>query len=158
MGLVPTSEAQSVSLLHSAVRRFPNSVKHEFTFGTGLYGLKPSYGRFATLGARSGMPGQEAVRSINGPMSSSLEAVKLWAKTVIDDKPWERDPGMIPIPWREVDVKGKKLSFGMWTAVSFNPPDSDTVRYYYGRWNCGSDSSCPAGSARCQDFAGEGRP
>lgn len=59
------------------------------------------------------MPGQEAVRSINGPMSSSLEAVKLWAKTVVDDKPWEKDPGMIPIPWREVDVNGKKLSFGM---------------------------------------------
>jgi amidase len=62
------------------------------------------------------MPGQEAVRSINGPMSSSLDAIKFWAKTVVDGKPWEKDPGMIPIPWREVDVKSAKLSFGMLTS------------------------------------------
>lgn len=32
-----------------------------------LFSLKPSLGRFPTFGARSAMPGQEAVHSINGP-------------------------------------------------------------------------------------------
>ncbi|TXT15767.1 hypothetical protein VHUM_00270 [Vanrija humicola] len=78
----------------------------------GIYGLKPSFGRFATFGARSGMPGQEAVRSINGPMSSDLESVELWSKTVVDTKPWERDPNMLPIPWREVELP-QQLAFGL---------------------------------------------
>ncbi|OCF37149.1 amidase [Kwoniella heveanensis BCC8398] len=79
----------------------------------GLYSLKPSFGRFATYGARSGLPGQEAIRSINGPMSSSLSAVQLWSKAVVDTgKPWTVDPNMLPIPWREVEVP-EKLCFGM---------------------------------------------
>lgn len=79
---------------------------------SGIYGLKPSFGRFPTYGARSGMPGQEAVRSVNGPMSSSLEACSLWAKTVVDSEPWLRDPNMLPIPWRTVTLP-KTLCFGI---------------------------------------------
>jgi len=67
----------------------------------GLYSLKPSFGRFPTYGARSGMPGQEAVRSINGPMSASLEGVQLWMKAVLASKPWQRDPNVIHLPFRE---------------------------------------------------------
>ncbi|OWZ61424.1 hypothetical protein AYX15_06373 [Cryptococcus neoformans] len=78
----------------------------------GLYSLKPSFGRFPTYGARSGLPGQEAIRSINGPMSTALESVAMWAKTVVDNKPWNRDPNMIPIPWRDVEVP-EKLCFGL---------------------------------------------
>lgn len=39
----------------------------------GLFALKPSFGRFPTMGARSGMPGQESVASINGPWVYSKE-------------------------------------------------------------------------------------
>ncbi|WWC73537.1 uncharacterized protein I206_107509 [Kwoniella pini CBS 10737] len=78
----------------------------------GLYSLKPSFGRFATYGARSGLPGQEAIKSINGPMSTSLEAVELWAKSVVGAEPWYRDPNMLPIPWREVNIP-QKLCFGL---------------------------------------------
>ncbi|RSH94942.1 hypothetical protein EHS25_000026 [Saitozyma podzolica] len=78
----------------------------------GLFSLKPSFGRFATYGARSGLPGQEAVRSINGPMSTSLSAVELWAKAVVGSEPWTRDPNMLPIPWREVTLP-EQLCFGL---------------------------------------------
>ncbi|WWD20157.1 hypothetical protein CI109_104633 [Kwoniella shandongensis] len=78
----------------------------------GLYSLKPSFGRFATYGARSGLPGQEAIRSINGPMSTSLAAVELWSKAVVDKEPWKYDPNMIPIPWRDVTIP-EKLCFGL---------------------------------------------
>ncbi|WVQ75106.1 hypothetical protein IAR50_004715 [Cryptococcus sp. DSM 104548] len=73
----------------------------------GLYSLKPSFGRFPTYGARSGLPGQEAIRSINGPLSGTLEGVELWARGVVGKKPWERDPNMVPIPWREYEVPDK---------------------------------------------------
>ncbi|WVQ79332.1 hypothetical protein IAT38_001429 [Cryptococcus sp. DSM 104549] len=78
----------------------------------GLYAIKPSFGRFATYGARSGLPGQEAIKSINGPMSASLGAVELWAKSVVGKEPWKCDPNMLPIPWREVEVP-EKLCFGI---------------------------------------------
>lgn len=79
---------------------------------SGIYGLKPSFGRFPTYGARSGMPGQEGVRSINGPMSASLEACSLFAKAVVDSEPWIRDPLCLPIPWREVELP-QQLCFGI---------------------------------------------
>lgn len=79
---------------------------------SGIYALKPSFGRFPTYGSRSGMPGQEAVRSINGPMSSSLEACKLWCSAVVGSQPWLRDPYVVPIPWREVQLP-EQLCFGM---------------------------------------------
>ncbi|WVR08198.1 hypothetical protein IAU60_005245 [Kwoniella sp. DSM 27419] len=78
----------------------------------GLYSLKPSFGRFATYGARSGLPGQEAIKSINGPMSTSLQSVELWSKAVVDSEPWKRDPNMLPIPWRDVELP-QKLAFGL---------------------------------------------
>ncbi|KAK4686086.1 amidase, partial [Tremellales sp. Uapishka_1] len=79
---------------------------------TGIYTIKPSFGRFPTYGARSGMPGQEAVKSINGPMSSTIGGMELWAKAIVGNKPWERDPNMLPIPWREVTLP-EKLCFGL---------------------------------------------
>ncbi|KAL7422614.1 hypothetical protein Q5752_003262 [Cryptotrichosporon argae] len=79
---------------------------------TSLYSLKPSYGRFPTLGSRAGLQGQEAVRGVNGPMSSSLESVELFARAVVGTEPWKSDPGCIPIPWRSVELP-KKLCFGL---------------------------------------------
>ena len=78
----------------------------------GLYSLKPSFGRFPTYGARSGMPGQEAVRSINGPMSATLEGVESWTKAVVGSEPWLNDPNMLPIPYRIITLP-QKLFFGM---------------------------------------------
>ncbi len=81
---------------------------------TGIYTLKPSFGRFPTHGTRSGLPGQEAVRSVNGPMSCSLEAVELWTSTVIQSEPCLRDPNMVPLQWKDVDWETpSKLIFGL---------------------------------------------
>lgn len=82
----------------------------------GLYSLKPSFGRFPTLGSKSGMPGQEAVNSINGPMANDLEALSIFARAVIDAEPWRWDPKCIPIPWRSVEpssVPERGLVFGI---------------------------------------------
>ncbi|KAF8306763.1 amidase [Clavulina sp. PMI_390] len=79
----------------------------------GLYSLRPSFGRFPTYGARSGLAGQEAVNSVNGPLSRSLEALSIFASAVVDGgKPWLHDPKAVPIPWRAVNLP-KKLSIGV---------------------------------------------
>lgn len=46
---------------------------------TGIYTLRPSFGRFPTGGARSGLAGQEAVNSVNGPMARSVASLELFA-------------------------------------------------------------------------------
>lgn len=74
---------------------------------TGLFTLRPSFGRFPTLGCRSGLPGQDAVRSVNGPLARTLDDVILEAKTVVDAQPWLHDSRMVPLPWRETALPAK---------------------------------------------------
>ncbi|PWZ03015.1 amidase [Testicularia cyperi] len=69
---------------------------------TGLWGLKPSFGRFPTHGCRSGLAGQEAVMSINGPMCVAPEGLEIYGKSVVDTEPWTVDPKCVPLPWTPV--------------------------------------------------------
>ncbi|TRM63743.1 amidase signature domain-containing protein [Schizophyllum amplum] len=90
----------------------------------GLYTLRPSLGRFPTYGARSGMAGQEAIHSVNGPLSRSLSALSTYAAAVVGTEPWHRDHKTLPIPWRTVSLP-EKLCFGVIAddgVVRPNPP------------------------------------
>ncbi|KAG8629563.1 hypothetical protein KVT40_003428 [Elsinoe batatas] len=70
---------------------------------TGIFTVRPSAGRFPIVGAKSGLAGQEAVRSVLGPMARSLEDVEVWSRAVVGVEPWRVDPSCVPIPWREVE-------------------------------------------------------
>ncbi|KAH7193681.1 amidase signature domain-containing protein [Fusarium flagelliforme] len=81
---------------------------------TGLFTLRPSSGRFPVRNCRSGMPGQEAVQSVNGPLGRTLQDIQLYSKAVIDSQPWLADPKCLPIPWRPAQLPSKlKIAF-MW--------------------------------------------
>ncbi|KAK2627965.1 hypothetical protein QTJ16_002611 [Diplocarpon rosae] len=96
----------------------------------GLYGFKPSFGRFPVYGTRSGITGQDFIYSNNGPMSRSLGALKLYCRAVLSAEvsPWNLDPKCVPIPWREevIQPAGRKLRFGIVFdndgAVTVQPP------------------------------------
>jgi amidase len=45
------------------------------------------------------MAGADPIPGVIGPMSTSLEGIKLFMKTVIDSKPWLSEPALVPIPW-----------------------------------------------------------
>ncbi|KAK7416654.1 hypothetical protein QQZ08_011920 [Neonectria magnoliae] len=81
---------------------------------TGIFTLRPSAGRFPVRNTRSGMPGQEAVQSVNGPLATTLDDVELYSKSVVDGKPWLRDPRCLPIPWRDVQLPTKLRIAVMW--------------------------------------------
>ncbi|KAI1154547.1 amidase [Nemania diffusa] len=81
---------------------------------TGLFTLRPSAGRFPTLGCRSGLPGQEAVMSVNGPLTRSLGDLAFYSKTVVDAEPWHGDPRCLPIPWRAVALPAKLRIAVLW--------------------------------------------
>ncbi|KAI4727784.1 acetamidase [Aureobasidium sp. EXF-10728] len=79
---------------------------------TGIFALRPSFGRFPTVLSKSGLAGQEAVNSVNGPMARTLNDIEFFARNVVDTEPWRLDPKCLPIPWRNIDV-GKKLRLGV---------------------------------------------
>ncbi|KAK8064680.1 Acetamidase [Apiospora phragmitis] len=85
---------------------------------TGLFTLRPSFGRFPTLGCRSGMPGQEAVQSVNGPLARTLGDLEAYCRAVVGAEPWhDADPRCLPIPWRTPSppLLGRKLKIAvMW--------------------------------------------
>lgn len=81
---------------------------------TGIFTLRPSFGRFPTLGCRSGMAGQEAVQSVNGPMTRTITDLELYCAAVVGSRTWLRDPRCVPIPWRAVELPAKLRVAVMW--------------------------------------------
>lgn len=84
----------------------------------GLYGLRPSSYRIPFGGLSSTMVGQEQIVAVLGPLSTSLEGLKLFMKTVINGKPWLNEPSLVPMPWRDQESyltkpSGKKLKIGV---------------------------------------------
>jgi amidase len=97
---------------------------------TGIFTLRPSHGRFTTQRCRSGLAGQEAVKSVNGPMARTLEDVVMYSKAVIGAKPWLVDPTMLPMPWQEVKLGNKLKIAVMWDdgICTPTPPVSRALR------------------------------
>lgn len=91
---------------------------------TGIFTLRPSFGRFTTQRCTSGLAGQEAVASVNGPMARTLEDIALYSEAVIDAQPWLVDPKCIPIPWRHVEPKRRLKIAALWNdgVVAPTPP------------------------------------
>ena len=96
----------------------------------GLYGLRPSSYRLPTDGWSATMLYQEQIVAVIGPLSTSLEGIKLFMKTILAAKPWLVEPSLIPLPWKDVGAQllsngTKKLKIGiLWTdeVVRPHPP------------------------------------
>ncbi|KAI3339038.1 amidase [Ustulina deusta] len=98
---------------------------------TGIFTLRPSFGRFPTLGCRSGLPGQEAVQSVNGPMTRTLGDLEYYCKTVVGSEPWHGDPRCLPIPWRDVTLPPRLKIAVLWhdSIVLPTPPVTRALRH-----------------------------
>jgi Asp-tRNA(Asn)/Glu-tRNA(Gln) amidotransferase A subunit family amidase len=88
--------------------------------------MKPTSGRLPVGGLTATQMGEEQVVPTIGPLSTSLEGCKLFIKTIIDAKPWYKEPTLLPFPWREEDFfKGRKVKVAvMWDdgVVKLHPP------------------------------------
>lgn len=81
-----------------------------------LYGLKPSVGRFPSWGGMSGIPGQEFVPAVSGPMARDLDSLRLFCETILSPAaaPWRKDPKCLPMEWKTSVLKqGTKLRVGL---------------------------------------------
>ncbi|KAF3046200.1 hypothetical protein E8E11_008429 [Didymella keratinophila] len=70
----------------------------------GVFGLKPTAFRVPTDGWGYMMAGADTVETVLGPLSTTLEGVKLFMKVIIDSEPWLEEPALIPMPWRSFVV------------------------------------------------------
>lgn len=70
----------------------------------GVWGLRPSTKRISLAGVASGYDNQscDIVYPTIGPLARSADDLSLFMKTVVDRKPWEKDPLVLPIPWKDV--------------------------------------------------------
>ncbi|KAL1981829.1 hypothetical protein VTN96DRAFT_2125 [Rasamsonia emersonii] len=97
----------------------------------GLYGLSPSSGRqpYEQRGLK-----QDIVRSVAGPMATSLASVETYMSALASVSPWEIDPRVIPMPWRAEQCtisKDKRLKIGFVIddgVVRVQPPIARAVR------------------------------
>lgn len=96
------------------------------------------------MGCSAPYVGFDHVNGTIGPMSTSLEGVKLFMKSVLDAKPWLDDPCLVPMPWRDEDnndesVGSKKLKIGiLWDdgIVKPHPPISRALKSVVERLEC----------------------
>ncbi|KAF1933707.1 amidase [Didymella exigua CBS 183.55] len=80
----------------------------------GVFGLKPTAFRLPTDGWGYMMAGADTVQTVLGPLSTTLEGVKIFMKTIIDSEPWIEEPALIPMPWRTHAVpEGRPLRIGV---------------------------------------------
>ena len=67
----------------------------------GLFGLRPTSYRLPMGGFAATMLGAEHIVPVVGPLSTSLQGVKVFMKALIDQKPCLYEASLLPIPWRE---------------------------------------------------------
>ena len=67
----------------------------------GVYGFRPTSYRLPTDGWTATMLGSEHVVPVIGPLSTSLDGIKLFMRTIIAARPWLVEPSLLPMPWRE---------------------------------------------------------
>lgn len=89
--------------------------------------MKPTALRLPVGGWSGTMAGQEQIVPTIGPLSTSLEGCKLFIKTLIDAKPWLKEPSLLPFPWSNDNYfpPGKRLKVAvMWDdgVVKPHPP------------------------------------
>ncbi|KAL0573367.1 hypothetical protein V5O48_008586 [Marasmius crinis-equi] len=100
----------------------------------GTYGLRPSYGRVPYAGCANSLEGQDSVLSVLGPLSNSIDGLKLFIKAVVDSKPWIQDPLAICKRWSEEEYlladhgDGQELCFAVMWDDGVTVPDPPILR------------------------------
>lgn len=69
----------------------------------GLYGIRPTSGRLPYEGMANSMDGQNSVLSVVGPLATTARAVRLLTQSLLSQKPWQYDPLVVDMPWRDAE-------------------------------------------------------
>ncbi|KAI8946705.1 amidase signature domain-containing protein [Xylaria longipes] len=78
----------------------------------GVFGFKPTAPRLPVGGWSATMAGAEHILATIGPLSTSLEGISLFVRTVLSARPWLREPSLVRLPWREGGEEGEEVKRG----------------------------------------------
>ncbi|KAJ5620906.1 hypothetical protein N7510_004890 [Penicillium lagena] len=82
----------------------------------GLYSIRPSADRIPKGGLRSTAPGNVSIKVSSGPVCHNIVDLKMFTKIINAHGSLAHfEPGIVPIPWRELPPPVPKYSFGVWT-------------------------------------------
>ncbi|KAL8662870.1 MAG: hypothetical protein Q9168_008190 [Polycauliona sp. 1 TL-2023] len=93
----------------------------------GVYGFRPSSYRVPVSGWSGTMLSEEQIIAVIGPLSTSLEGIKIFMKTIIAAQPWLVEPSCLPLPWKNWELEksiglGRKLRVAvLWNDDVVNP-------------------------------------
>ena len=73
------------------------------------------------------MEGQETIKSVVGPMTTSIESVEMVTRVIVESQPWLLDPNCHPIAWQPDMLKslmGRRLKIGLfdWDGICLPQP------------------------------------
>ncbi|KAK3114453.1 hypothetical protein LTR53_007224 [Teratosphaeriaceae sp. CCFEE 6253] len=102
----------------------------------GVFGFRPTSYRLPVGGWAATMLGSEQIIPVIGPLSTSLDGIKVFMKTLIDQQPWLYEPSLVTLPWKvtstsllRTDPNGKrKLRVGILADDGVVKPHPPIVR------------------------------
>ncbi|KAM3555965.1 hypothetical protein MY1884_005319 [Beauveria asiatica] len=90
----------------------------------GICSVKPSPGRLSCEDAAGSGLGNLAITAVVGIMGPSIGALRLVFKSLMETRPWEHDPFVLPIPWRsdrevspDAGFKPGKFDYSAYTSI-----------------------------------------
>ncbi|EXJ88081.1 hypothetical protein A1O1_05009 [Capronia coronata CBS 617.96] len=87
----------------------------------GCYGFRPTACRVPYGGVFLPGEGQESIRCVIGPLTRSIDDVDLVMSSVLEQRPWEKELSLVPLPWKAVK-KSSDITVGvMWNDGIVNP-------------------------------------
>ncbi len=95
----------------------------------GVYGLKPTAGRWSNRGSQGSIPGQEFIRPQIGPMGRSTDDLTLFMKALDRPEHYAGDRGIPPVPFRDPDtIEPKTLTVGYYDDDGYLTPAASVQR------------------------------
>lgn len=109
--------------------RYANKIRDMLTLCPFLL-YRPTNKRISSVGIRSHMVGKEAIMSTPGPMTVDREALELFMKAALAQKPWRLDPSLTAKEWTPHKfTKPLKVAIQWWDGVvTPHPPMRRALR------------------------------
>lgn len=86
----------------------------------GLYGLRPSNGRFPYHNCTNSYTGQTVIQSVIGPIAQDIEDLEYFCENFFATEPWLYDPFCVPMKWNKFEIRKEDI-------FSFGVMDSDDI-------------------------------
>ncbi|KAK5660619.1 hypothetical protein OQA88_13183 [Cercophora sp. LCS_1] len=93
----------------------------------GVFSIKPSAGRLPTKNMPNSSLGQINIPTVVGMLGPSIATLRHVFRALISSEPWNTDPSVLPIPWREPKLPAK-LSFGFMEFEGAARPHPPVIR------------------------------